>query len=193
MAVKVPGGIWTRSLAVLGCAAIGACGGSDEPDTPLAVALIASAGSIVREADDRTVEVTVLLDRPAPSALTVPLEFSGSATRDHDYAAGADAVAVPANAVSAAVEIDVFRDFDPEEDETITVGLGALDGTAAAGGQPPVAGSPSSVTLTVLDGGAASIDVPEPEPRTGCGLLPRPPLRDRRVRRAGICRAERHR
>ena len=172
MAVRVPGGLWSRQLAVVGCVAIGACGGSNEPDTPLAVSLIASAGSIVREADDRTVEVTVLLDRPAPSALTVPLEFSGTATRDHDYAAGADAVTVPAAAVSAAVEIDVFRDFDPEEDETITVGLGALEGTGAAGGQSPVAGSPSSVTLTVLDGGAASIDVPEPEPEPAADFFP---------------------
>ena len=172
MAVRVPGSPWRPPLAVLGCAAIAACGGADRPDTPLTVALIASTASIVREADDRTVEVTVLLDRLAPHDLAVPLQFAGSATRGRDYTAGADTVVVPARASSAAVRIDVFRDFDPEEDETITISLGALDGAAAAGGQAAVAGSPSSVTLTVLDGGAASIDVPEPEPEPGAEFYP---------------------
>ena len=160
MALKTP-----RVPPVLAALALGACGGADRPDTPVRVALHAPSASIVNEADDRTVPVSVLLDRPAPSALTVPLEFSGSATRNRDYAAAADAIVVPAGAAFADVLIDVYRDFDEEEDESIIVELGTLEAAMEAG-------SPSGVTLTLIDGGPAAVDVPPPLSGPNVTLIP---------------------
>ena len=152
-------------LLLLAALVLGACGGGGRPDTPVSVALIAPVASIVTEADDRTVPVTVLLDRPAPTALTVPLQFSGSATRDRDYAAGADSVVVPAGAVSGDVLIDVYRDFDAEEDESVIVELGELEAAMQAGRL-------SSVTLTLLDGGPATLETQPFQPGIDATLIP---------------------
>ena len=159
--------------AALALLAIAACGGSDRSDptpatvsppattTPsVTVSLVAPADSTVTEADDPTLEIGVTLSAAASAAVTVPIEYSGSATRDRDYAAGADTLEIPSGAVSASFEIDVFRDFDDEDDETLTIGLGAPQG-------PAEAGTPSSVTLTLLDGGGAIVETPfelPPEP-----------------------------
>ena len=110
------------------------------------MSLVAPGDLIVGEADNRMVEVAVRLDRVTSGDLTVGLDFSGTATRERDYAVGADALTVPAGSVSTSTAIDIYRDFDAEGDETITVALGAVAGGARA------AGGGASFTLTVRDG-----------------------------------------
>ena len=112
---------------------------------------LAVAGSTdIEEAENPKVEVTVELDASASGTISVNLDFAGSAARDSDYAVDADSLVIPAGASSGSVEIDVYRDFDGEQDETIEIRLGAISGNAEAS-------APASVTLTVLDGGAATV------------------------------------
>ncbi len=142
------------------CGALAGCGGSSgggrapaeppmPPPPPANVSLEVSGGTSVEEAVNPKVEITARLDAPASGAVTVGLNLAGTATADRDYAIGADRIQVPANATSASVGIDIYRDFDEEDDETIEIGLGAITGNARAG-------DPASVALTVLDGGAAT-------------------------------------
>ena len=111
---------------------------------------------------------TVSLDTFATADITVALNFSGSATLGSDYAVSDEAVTVPARGYSATVEIDIYRDFDDDGDETIEVSLGAITGTARAGDQ-------STVTLTILDGQAVTMDTPADDDEMDSlmlGLLP---------------------
>ncbi len=143
------------------CGALAGCGGRAPaeppmpPPPPANVSLEVSGETSVEEAVNPKVEITARLDAPASSAVTVGLNLAGTATADRDYAIGADRIQVPANATSASVEIDIYRDFDEEDDETIEIGLGAITGNARAG-------DPASVALTVLDGEAATFGKPSP-------------------------------
>ena len=156
-----PGGGFPRA-AVLCLLVAGGCGGGgsgDPPPPPLplppppppaTVSLAVAADTGIKEAANPKVQVTVQLDASASASVTVELNFAGSAVRGRDYAVDTGVVEVPANAASAVAEIDVYRDFDEEGDETIEVSLGTITGNAQAGGL-------SSVTLTILDGEAAAI------------------------------------
>ena len=147
-------------IAALCLLGMGGCGGgSDSPapepppaptPTPAAVSLSVAGETDVREAENPRVQVTVQLDAPASGAVSVGLEFGGSATRGSDYAVSAETVTVPAGSRAAEAEIDVYRDFDEEGDETIEVSLGAISGSARSG-------DPSSVTLSLQDGEAAAV------------------------------------
>ncbi|MCY4478096.1 MAG: S8 family serine peptidase [Gammaproteobacteria bacterium] len=95
--------------------------------------------------------MTVEVGSTSHAGLTVALEYSGTADPDRDYTAGPDAVEIAAGADRASVTLDVFRDFDAEGDETITVRLGTITGNAQAGAD-------SSITLTITDGPAAEVD-----------------------------------
>ncbi len=133
---------------------LGACGGANDtepaPPPPPAVVSLAVAGSTeIEETENPKIEVTVELDASASGPVSANLNFAGSATRDSDYAVDADSVMIPRGASSGTVEIDVYRDFDDEDDETIEISLGAISGNAEAG-------TTTSVTLTVLDGEAAT-------------------------------------
>ena len=165
-----------RFLAVLlfgGLVACGGGGGSDSspppaPPPPPTVSLVEPDDLTVQESDNPLVDVTVRLDRAATERMEVALEYSGTATRDSDYVAGrapgftstpdspatdagADSLVVEAGATSASGLIDIYRDFDEEGDETITVALGTLTGEA-------LRGDADAFTLTVIDGETAAVD-----------------------------------
>ena len=135
-------------LALCGC---GGGGGSDPSPPPVTVSLLAPSPAEVSEADNPLVEVVVQAASASHSGATVALALSGTATRDHDYAISSDSVVLPPNAPSASVTVDVYRDFDEEGDESITVTIDSITGQA----QP---GTPSAVTITLLDGEAATAD-----------------------------------
>ncbi len=151
--------VWTGAAALF----IGGCGGggsAPQPEPappPVIVSLAALSPNTVREEENPTVDVTVEVGSTAHAGLTVALEYSGTAERDRDYTAGADSVEIAAGADRASVALDVFRDFDAEGDETITVSLGTITGNAQAGAD-------SSVTLTIADGPAAEVHKTAVEP-----------------------------
>ena len=110
-----------RLLALVAILIISGCDGTDTSAPPSDVSLAVPASADIEEAADQTVTVTVRAEPTPPRSLLVPLEYSGSATRDYDYSASTDVVIIPANTASVDVKIDVYRDFDAEEDESITV------------------------------------------------------------------------
>ena len=110
--------------------------------------------------------VSVQLDAPTAVGLTVQLNVADSATRGRDYALESAEIAVAANRASGFVEIDVYRDFEAEGDETITVALASVAGRARVRG-------PTSLTLSIVDGEAATVDkAPPPEVEPDLVLLP---------------------
>ena len=148
----------------------GGCGGgaSDPPPPPppATISLSVSGNASVEEAENPKVQVNVNLDTPARGSIGVRLHFAGTAERDRDYEAGADSFTIPNDATSATAEVDVYRDFEEEGDETIEVSVGAFTGRAQLG-------AASSVTLTVVDGEAATVDKTPPlQPDRGATLLP---------------------
>ena len=118
---------------------------------------------MVQEIGNPTVQVNVGVNSTAHAGLTIPLEFSGSATRDHDYAVSAGSIVLPPHVAFSGIGIDVFRDFDMEGDETVVVSLGPITGNAQAG-------PASSVTVTILDGEAATVDK-TPDETADAGLV----------------------
>ena len=155
------------SLCLLGASGCG--GGSDKPPPPpppATMTLAVTGSTNVEEAGNPRVRVNVELDAPARRGIGVRLHFAGTADRGRDYEAPVDGFTIPANAASASVEIDIYRDFDEEGDETIEVTIGAFTGNARIG-------DPSSVTLTVVDGEVATVDkAPPDEPESVASLLP---------------------
>ena len=144
-------------LGVLGTSGCG--GGADEPPLPpppSSITLAVSGEVSVEEAENPQIRVSVKLDSPARGSIGVRLHFAGTAARDSDYEAGPESFTIPPNATSAMAEVDVYRDFEEEGDETIEVSIGAYTGYARLG-------NPSLVTLTVLDGEAATVDKAPPE------------------------------
>ena len=156
MAIK-RNGFAPRPYAPLLCLIVlGACGGGGSndaepapPPPPATVSLAVTGNTDIEESGNPRVELVVELDAAASAAVSVNLNFAGSATRDSDYAVEDDSVMIPAGASSGSVEIDVYRDFDDEGDETIEISLGAISGNAEAG-------ATNSIMLTVLDGAAAT-------------------------------------
>ena len=153
-------------LAALLSGVLAACGGGSDrsqpplPPPPPTVSLVAPVGLTVQESDNPLVTVTVRLDRAATERIEATLEYAGTATRDSDYTAGrapgfasspdspamdVDALVLEAGSTSASALIDIYRDFDAEGDETITVALGTLTGEVVRGAADPF-------TLTVIDG-----------------------------------------
>ena len=156
------------AVAVLGV--LSACGGggsgtSPPPPAPppppppppqATVSLAGPADTSIEEAANAKVEITVQLDAAASESIMVALSFSGTATRGRDYEVDTDSVSVPAGATAATAEIDVYRDFDEEGDETIAIGIGTITGNARAG-------DASSIALDVLDGEPATVDKTPPD------------------------------
>ena len=147
-------------VAALGLLAIGGCGGgsnSPTPETPpppppATISLSVPGVTTVQEADNPKVQVNLQLDAPVSGAVSVDLVFAGTATRGVDYAVNADEVALSAGSRSATMEIDLYRDFDEEGNETVEVSLGTVTGNARA------VADASSVTLTVEDGETATVN-----------------------------------
>ena len=127
------------------------CGSNNKSEPPVNVSLVAPTSANIQEAENQTVRVFISLDSAVSTSVMVPLNFSGSAKQNADYEASADSVIVPPNTTSASVDIDIFRDFDLEGDETITVSLGEIEGNGKAG-------TMSSINLTIIDGEAANVD-----------------------------------
>ena len=174
MSGRLPSRRWksARRLAAAGalafCLLAAGCGGgsSGGPAQPLVVTLEPRAPVTVEEAGNPKVRITVGVSSTAHDGLTIPLEFSGSATRDRDYAVSADAIVVPRHAPFAAAVIDVYRDFEAEGDETIEVSIGTIQGGAQAG-------AASRATVTILDGPAAPTDkTPDFEEGFGAVVVP---------------------
>lgn len=144
-------------LAAGALCSLAACGGEPVSPTPLppppeaTVTLAAPESSTLQESDNPRVRLTAELDPHAYDAVTVGLNFGGSAARGSDYAVSGDTIEVPPGGSSGSVVIDVYRDFVQEGDETIEVSLGSLTGNAKAG-------ETSSVTLQLLDGEAAMFE-----------------------------------
>lgn len=145
---------------------LAACGGEPVSPTPLppppkaTVTLSGPESLAIRESENPRVRLTVEFDLPAYEAAAIKLNFGGSATRGSDYAVSSETIEVPANGRSGSVEIDVYRDFDKEGDETIEVSLGSLTGHVQAG-------QPSSLTLDLVDGEAAAAKKAPWEPDDG--------------------------
>ena len=136
--------------ALAACLLAAGCGsGGGGRAQPPVVSLSPRTPVTVEEAGNPTVRIFVRVSSTAHEGLTVPLEFSGSATLGRDYAVSAESIVVSRHAPSAAAAIDVYRDFDAEGDEEITISLGALTGNATADT------AASSVSITILDGKAA--------------------------------------
>ena len=121
------------------------CGGGGGSEAPARVSLVAPTGAEIQEAENPKLEIRISLDTSVSSSLTVPLIYSGTATRGEDYTASADSILLPPRTTSGSVEIDVFRDFDTEGDETIGIAIGMIVGN----GEP---GATSDITLTLVDG-----------------------------------------
>ena len=115
------------------------------------VSLVAPASTTIQEVENAKVDISISLDSTVSTSITVPLNFSGSASRDADYAASAESVVIPPNTESGNFIIDVFRDFDAEGDESITIGLGEIGGNGRLG-------PTTSIELIIVDGETVSVD-----------------------------------
>ena len=133
---------------------IGACGGgggggggqSEAPPPPPPNATFELSGAAqVNESDNPLVEISLVLDRPARETISAPLTITGTATRDYDYAASGKNLSVAPGETSASIEIDIYRDFEAEGDETITLELGTLTGDAVFTGS-------RLLSLEIVDG-----------------------------------------
>lgn len=173
-----------RSLPVLlSLLALHGCGGgsgSSEPSAPPPPAMLSLAvtgDSRVEEAANPKVTLTFEIDAPASRAVTAALNLAGTASPNHDYAIAVageraevsdsgivEGVTIASGARSASIELDIYRDFDDEGDETIEVSLGTITGNAETGEN-------SSVTLTVLDGEAATLNKRSPEDGEGVEIF----------------------
>ena len=154
--------------ALVCCLLVSACGGGgggDEPAPPVIVSLSVASTATVQEAGNPTVQVNVGVNSTAHAGLTIPLEFSGSATRDQDYAVSTDSIVLPPHVALSGIGIDVFRDFDMEGDEAVVISLGPIQGNAQAG-------PASSVTVTIVDGEAAIVDKTPDEAADGGLVVP---------------------
>ena len=129
------------------------------------MSLSVASTATVQEAGNPRVQVNVGVNSTAHAGLTIPLEFSGSATRDHDYVVSTDSIVLPPHVALSGIAIDVFRDFDMEGDEAVVISLGPIQGNAQAG-------PASSVTVTIGDGEAAIVDKTPDEAADGGLVVP---------------------
>ena len=150
-----------------------ACDGPSVSEPPLSqVTLVGPAATEILEADDRTIDIRLSLDPPPPTGVSVPLTIAGTATRDRDYTVSTDLLSlgpdmywVPAHTASGNVQVEVFRDFDAEDDETVSIALGDIGGHARAG-------TASRVELRIIDGGGVEVDEVPDLPPLGPVVVP---------------------
>ena len=158
-------------LAAGGCGGSGGSGSPEPPDVvvppepdpdPVKVSLVAPATTDLSESEDPLVQLSVTADSAPQASVTVQLNYSGTVTRDHDYSTEADTVVIAAGTTSATFEIDVYRDFDEEDNETLSIEIGGFEGDAESG-------DTTRIDLNVLDGGGAVVDKAPERPDTGDG------------------------
>ena len=144
-------------ITILLVSLVGCGGGSDEPTIPdpeppppppppsPSVVSLSIDSTSVNEVENPKVKVSVSLVPVASEPVSIALNFAGTATLDYDYAVDQQTIAVTVSGTGGEATIDVYRDFDDEEDETIEVSLGAITGNAQAG-------TTNSASLSVIDG-----------------------------------------
>lgn len=88
-------------------------------------------------------QVRINLAGQSATATTVPLQYTGTASRESDFT-GPSSVQIPANSSSATFNINISDDALTEFDEIILIGIGS----GYQGLQP---GTPSSIGLTIVD------------------------------------------
>jgi hypothetical protein len=118
----------------------------DDDAQPPTVSLGLSPSSVAEAGGVAT--VTASLSAPSGVAVTVGLTFAGTASAA-DYTASATTLTIPAGATSASMTLTAQNDAVQEPDETIVVALGALTNATA--------GTPASVTATILDDDASRL------------------------------------
>ncbi len=114
---------------------------SGTPTAP-AVRLSASPATV---AEGSPVTVTATLTAALAEDVTIPVALTRGTAEPGDFGALAS-IRIPAGSTSGAGTVATAHDGD-DEDETFTVALGSLPSTVSAG-------APSSVTVTIADGGA---------------------------------------
>ena len=139
---------------------------SPAPSRPGTLSLTVVGDPELDESANPKVAIRVGHERYAAVAVTVELDFAGTASLGRDYAVDKRTVTIPASGSYALAMVDVYRDFDEEPDETIEVSLGAITGNARAG-------DASRVDLKILDGGPAVIEDPDrDDEKSALNLLP---------------------
>jgi hypothetical protein len=111
------------------------------------------------------IAVKMQLSAPSAQAITVPLSFSGSATKSADDNASAASISIPAGSTSGSVTLSVIDDTAVEANATVVVTAGTPTNATL--------GATKSFTLTITDDDAlasialsptsASIDLREPQ------------------------------
>ncbi|MFM7719506.1 MAG: SdrD B-like domain-containing protein [Actinomycetota bacterium] len=126
------------------------------------VSLSVNTASIAEAAGTAT--VTATLSSASAQAVTVAFTTTGTAAAS-DYSsspASYATITIPAQQTSATIVITAVQDVIPEDDETVTI---ALNGASLS---KVTAGSPSSVTITILDDdGKLQASVGEPTTTEG--------------------------
>lgn len=133
-----------------GALTISACK-DDDPPVPPSVAFEASTRTV--KESDGTIEVKVVLDKPAPEDITVKYTIGGTAVEEvaaagqhaSDYAISSDykEVKIAKGATEGIIELELFSDTDLEDDETITLAIASVTPVDV---KPAV---PDDITITV--------------------------------------------
>jgi len=110
--------------------------------------LVSLAGPASVVEGTSTGNYTVTLGQPAVNAVTVNLNYAGSAANGSDYT-GVVSVVIPAGSTSATFNLATLDDVIADSGETIVVSLGAISG----GGFEALAADPvnNAVTTTISD------------------------------------------
>jgi len=116
-----------QSLFIASALLATACTTNDVDLVPLAQ--IQATASVIPEAGG-SLDVVVTLDAAASKAVTVELEFSGSATSD-DYQVSATTVVIPAGSLSGAVSVTTIDDSDVEGSEFVEVRMAGVTNALA--------------------------------------------------------------
>ena len=112
---------------------------------PPAVPAVRLAASPATVAEGSPVTVTATLSEALAAEVTIPVTLTAGTAEPGDFGALAS-IRIPAGSASGAGTVATAHDGDAE-DETFTVSLGTLPPSVSAG-------TPSSVTVTIADGGA---------------------------------------
>ena len=117
----------SQSLFIASALLATACTTNDVDLVPLAQ--IQATASVVPEAGG-SLDVVVTLDAAASKAVTVELEFSGSATSD-DYQVSATTVVIPAGSLSGSISVTTVDDSDVEGSEFVEVRMAGVTNALA--------------------------------------------------------------
>lgn len=117
----------SQSLFIASALLATACTTNDVDLVPMAQ--IQATASVIPEAGG-SLDVVVTLDAAASKAVTVDLEFSGSASPD-DYQVSATTVVIPAGSLSGSVSVTTIDDSDVEGSEFVEVRMAGVTNALA--------------------------------------------------------------